>query len=167
MLLFFILFWGLAKAGVTGISLEYNGLSPSLYPIKTFGASSQVEIFSGSSAKFKLTGSWIDIRSSIKLVVLDGQAITNVSVSKTGNSLPGISPAVLEFVINKTLTGRYRVEMTLNGGHDNITVKLNGIAYNWEDPNITVLIDPSSGVLTGPGVNNEVTEFDNSATFNQ
>ncbi len=123
--LFFMLFSGLANAAVTGISVVYNGLSLSLSPIKTFGATSQVEIFSGSSAKFKLTGSWIDITSSIKLVALDGQATTNVSISKTSNSLPGVSPAVLEFVIDKTLTGRYRVEMVRNGGSDRITVRFN------------------------------------------
>jgi len=37
--------------------------------------------------------------------------------------------------------------------------------YNWEDPIITVVVDPSNGTTTGPGVINELNELDNSRTF--
>jgi|GEM_PF-1529733 hypothetical protein len=37
--------------------------------------------------------------------------------------------------------------------------------YNWEDPIITVVVDPSNGTTTGPGVINEFDELDNSRTF--
>ena len=37
--------------------------------------------------------------------------------------------------------------------------------YNWEDPIITVVVDPSNGTTTGPGIINELDELDNSRTF--
>lgn len=37
--------------------------------------------------------------------------------------------------------------------------------YNWEDPIITVVVDPSNGTTTGPGIINESEEMDNSRTF--
>ena len=37
--------------------------------------------------------------------------------------------------------------------------------YNWEDPIITVVVDPSNGTTTGPGAINEFYEQDNSRTF--
>lgn len=37
--------------------------------------------------------------------------------------------------------------------------------YNWEDPIITVVVDPSNGSTTGPGIINESEEMDNSRTF--
>jgi hypothetical protein len=37
--------------------------------------------------------------------------------------------------------------------------------YNWEDPIITVVVDPSNGTTTGPGIINEIDELDNSRTF--
>lgn len=117
---------GVSYASISNINVDYAGLG-SFSPLKDYGASSTVELFSGSFAKFKLTGSWIDITSSIKLVALDGQSTTNVMISKTGNSLPGVSPAVLEFSIDKNLSGRYRVELARNGGSDNFTIRFNGM----------------------------------------
>jgi hypothetical protein len=123
---------------------------------------------------------------SIKIVT-----VANPEVSITNNSYAPINlPIKVEFRAGNTVLQTSTIAVGANGfsmiAKDTKTVIFNRSEsrkkllrasycpacyesaespYNWEDPIITVVVDPSNGTTTGPGVINESDELDNSRTF--